>query len=102
MVETYESLLDRISTGSGSDLVSDRNAVSERPGRFVAAALPPDVRRGYASPFIFRLPMGCAPGSGFAQIDMGQRPNQGLSPKAFENLDGGAEPRLTSGGEAAP
>jgi len=30
MVETYESLLDRIGTGSGSDLVSDRNAISPK------------------------------------------------------------------------
>jgi hypothetical protein len=31
-----------------------------------AAASPPDVRRGYASPFTSKLRMGCALGSGSA------------------------------------
>jgi hypothetical protein len=31
---------------------------------------------------------------------LGQRPNRGPSPKILGSLDGGAEPRLTSGGEA--
>jgi len=47
----------------------------------------------------FRL--GCALGSGSAPKVMGQRPNQGHSPNLSNNLYGGAEPRLTSGGEAA-
>ena len=31
---------------------------------------------------------------------MGQSPNQGRSPPGVFKVDGGAEPRLTSGGEA--
>ena len=31
---------------------------------------------------------------------MGQRPNQGHSPNQNDQANGGAEPRLTSGGEA--
>jgi hypothetical protein len=45
--------------------------------------------------------MGCAPGSGSALKFMGHRPNRGHSPSSRWNWDGGAEPRLTSGGEAA-
>ena len=63
-------------------------------------AMPPDVRRGCASPFNLELKMGCAPGSGFARIFLGQRPNQGPSPQLQETSDGAAQPRLTSGGIA--
>ena len=48
-----------------------------------AAAAPPDVRRGYASPFTSKLRMGCAHGSGFA-LFTGQRPNDGPSPNLSE------------------
>jgi hypothetical protein len=37
---------------------------------------------------------------GSAPMVLGQRPNPGPSPKILGSLDGGAEPRLTSGGEA--
>jgi hypothetical protein len=66
-----------------------------------ATATPPDVRRGSASPPNSKLRMGLCPWFGLCPCFMGQRPNQGPSPMPFENLSGEAEPRLTSGGEAA-
>ena len=65
-----------------------------------AAASPPDVRRGSAPPFNSRLRMGCAPGSGFAPKFNGPKAEPGAQPKTSVNVDGEAEPRLTSGGEA--
>jgi hypothetical protein len=53
----------------------------------IDAALPPDVRRGSASPFKSGSQWGCALGPGLAQN--------------LEGFNGEAEPRLTSGGEAA-
>jgi len=63
--------------------------------------MPPDMRRGYAAPFKLDLGVGCALGSGFAPLFIGQRLNQGRSPNRKRTFDGAAEPRLTSGGEAA-
>jgi len=55
--------------------------------KLVAAASPPDVRRGYASPFRLWITKGCALGSGFApEVLCGQRPNQGPSPNLSETL----------------
>jgi hypothetical protein len=65
-------------------------------------ALPPDVRRGYAAPFNLELGDGLRPRFGLARIFIGQRPNQGPSPTLYENCDGAAQPRLTSGGRAVP
>jgi hypothetical protein len=48
----------------------------------IDAALPPDVRRGSASPFKSGFQWGCALGPGLAPSFMGQRPNHGLSPKS--------------------
>jgi hypothetical protein len=45
--------------------------------------------------------LGYAPGTGFALNQQGQSPDQGHSPIPLESVDGGAKPRLTSGGEAA-
>jgi len=47
---------------------------------FVVAASPPDVRRGYASPFNLRLRTGCAPGSGFAPGVYGPKAEPGAQP----------------------
>jgi hypothetical protein len=44
--------------------------------------------------------MGFALGSGSALNGLGRRPNEGHSPK-FLSSRGGAQPRRTSGGEAA-
>jgi len=44
---------------------------------------------------------GYAPGPASGPETLGQSPNQGRSPPLNSNIDGGAEPRLTSGGEAA-
>ena len=57
-------------------------------------APPPDVRRGSAPPVVTNVSLGYAPCSGLAQILWAQ-------PTFLFNLDGGAEPRLTSGGGAA-
>jgi protocatechuate 3,4-dioxygenase beta subunit len=46
----------------------------------VIPALPPDVRRGYATPFNLELGDGLRPRFGLARIFLGQRPNQGPSP----------------------
>ena len=58
-----------------------------------SAAVPPDVRRGYASPATQKNRMGCAPGSGSART-------RGVAPILLYSY-GEAEPRLTSGGTAA-
>jgi hypothetical protein len=54
---------------------------------------PPDVRRGVAPPSTLPFRMGCALRSGLARTT-------GTAPKVLRILDGEAEPRLTSGGEA--
>ena len=41
------------------------------------------------------------PGSALAEKSCGQSPNQGRSPLPIFQLNGGAQPRLTSGGIAA-
>jgi len=46
------------------------------------------------------LMMGCAPGSGFAPQFHGPKAEPRAQPDNFGELDGEAEPRLTSGGEA--
>jgi hypothetical protein len=58
-----------------------------------SSALPPDVRRGFAPPFSFLNTDGLSPWSGLS-------PNRGPSPNVNYQSPGGAEPRLTSGGEA--
>jgi len=76
-------------------------AASPRGSRGVAAAAsPPDVRRGSAPPLDLNLPVGCALSSGFALASTGQSPYQGHSPNLYQEDDGGAKPRLTSGGRA--
>jgi hypothetical protein len=45
--------------------------------------------------------LGYAPGMGYAPTNDGQSPNQGHSPISNFSVNGGAEPRLTSGGKAA-
>jgi hypothetical protein len=61
-----------------------RAALHESELGNVAAASPPDVRRGSAAPSDFEnLRMGYAPGSGSALRAMGQRPNRGLSPEYY-------------------
>jgi hypothetical protein len=52
--------------------------------------MPPDVRRGYASPLRTEKLMGYAPGSGSALKVVGQRPYQGHSPTTFLNNCGEA------------
>jgi len=46
-------------------------------------ALPPDVRRGYASPFDLSFRNGLRPRFGLCPKIMGQRPNHGPSPKSW-------------------
>jgi ABC-type branched-subunit amino acid transport system substrate-binding protein len=66
-----------------------------------ATALPPDVRRGSAPPSGFIKLFGAMPlVRGFAPKPLGQSPNQGRSPNLVPGSDGGAKPRLTSGGIA--
>ena len=48
------------------------------------------------------ISVGLCPWSGLCPPSgKGQARTRGIAPKLFENADGGAEPRLTSGGEAA-
>ena len=55
--------------------------------------MPPDVRRGCASPVRFDKKERAAP-------LLGQRPNEGHSPCGLRKLYGEAKPRLTSDGVA--
>jgi hypothetical protein len=68
------------------------------PRPFISA-MPPDVRRGSASPLCCNLTRGLCPWFGLCPTSMGQRPNQGLSPIPLLPF-GEAKPRLTSGGVA--
>jgi hypothetical protein len=72
------------------------------PGSTLIAAMPPDVRRGCASPERTKIAKGLCPRFGLCPTSLGQRPYPGLSPFLFFLPTGRAEPRLTSGGEAAP
>src|SRR5215203_5888260 len=67
----------------------------------IAAAMPPDVRRGFAPPGESRIDNGAVPLVRALPEDLGQSPDEGRSPKHDEVRDGGAKPRLTSGGGAA-
>jgi hypothetical protein len=66
----------------------------------IDAALPPDVRRGSASPFKSRFQWGCALGPGLAPSLWAKGRTMGLA-QILRGFNGEAEPRLTSGGEAA-
>jgi hypothetical protein len=66
----------------------------------VVAASPPDVRRGYASPLKL-TEIGLRPWSGLWPIELEGKPEPGAQPNFELELNGEAEPRLTSGGEAA-
>jgi hypothetical protein len=48
-----------------------------------------------------KIETGLRPWYGLWPINLGHSPNQGHSPAVFLGASGGAEPRLTSGGEAA-
>jgi hypothetical protein len=48
-----------------------------------------------------KIETGLRPWYGLWPINLGHSPNQGHSPALFLGASGGAEPRLTSGGEAA-
>src|SRR5688572_827616 len=79
---------------------------SKRPRRLCPEspflpAPPPDVRRGYASPFSKRKQMGLCPSYGLWPMNIGQSPNQGHSPNFCLAGHGKAEPCRTSGGRAA-
>ena len=65
------------------------------------AALPPDVRRGSAPPYDPPKESGLCPWYGLCPNVYGPSPNQGAEPQLDKQADGGAKPRLTSGGEAA-
>ena len=82
------------------NLTLDARPNSCRDQAFHAAALPPDVRRGSAPPSSLDFRIGYALGSGFAPKFYGPKAEPWAQPKTLENLDGGAEPRLTSGDEA--
>jgi hypothetical protein len=81
--------------------LSSNSGTSVLPGTSVAAT-PPDVRRGSAPPSAFLNRPGLCPWFGLSPHTTypGQSPNQGRSPTFLENIYGGAEPRLTSGGVA--
>jgi hypothetical protein len=70
-------------------------------GAICAAALPPDVRRGYASPQQLNGRRGFAPGSGFAPF--GPKAVQGAEPLIFKPVRRGvASPQQLNGGGALP
>jgi hypothetical protein len=66
------------------------------------AALPPDVRRGYASPETNYKKYGLCPWYGLWPTQARAKPEPGAQPILLFEDNGGAEPRLTSGGVAAP
>jgi hypothetical protein len=57
------------------------------------------VRRGYAAPYIGILILGFALGSAYG-LNKRAEPKPSAKPETLKSLDGAAEPRLTSGGEA--
>jgi len=60
------------------------------------------VRRGSAPPPSLNNKSGLRPWFGLRPNVFGAKPRtEGIAPNIFKKLDGGAEPRLTSGGEAA-
>src|SRR5688500_18955190 len=71
------------------------------PQKSFAAALPPDVRRGSASPVCFAGNRGYAPGFRLAAIRWAEGRTRGIAPLILSSTDGEAQPRRTSGGEAA-
>ena len=66
---------------------------------FISTALPPDVRRGYASPSGGIKRWGCASGMAFGLNDLGLSPNRGQSPRLHQSSRQGIASR-TSGGKA--
>jgi len=66
-----------------------------------AAAPPPDVRRGYASPLDLDFTNGLCPRCGLCPNLYGPKAEPGAQPLAQIYVDGEAKPRLTSGGVAA-
>jgi hypothetical protein len=69
-------------------------------GLSFTAASPPDVRRGCALPLGLKANGLCLWFGLCPRMILGQRPYQGPSPTSFLHCNGGAVPRLTSGGEA--
>ena len=71
------------------------------PQKSFAAALPPDVLRGSASPVCFAGNWGYAPGFRLAGIRGAEGRTRGIAPLILSSTDGEAQPRRTSGGKAA-
>src|SRR5687768_11067229 len=78
-----------------------RAALHEESFGFSAAASPPDVRRGSAPPSMLELSGGLRPWFGLCPGFMGLARTKGIAQSKYDQAYGGAEPRLTSGGEAA-
>jgi len=63
-------------------------------------AMPPDVRRGFAPPERIACSMRLSLSFGLCPIRIGAQPEPWAQPIPRYQVNGGAEPRLTSGGGA--
>src|SRR5690349_19992704 len=81
------------------DMPSQSQNRNEALGAFTTAS-PPDVRRGSAPPVAFQNILGTLPLLRSVALLCGAEPGSRAQPTFINLLSGGAEPRLTSGGEA--